>query len=181
MDVLNAMLPNFNNDFLTEYKIEYSIDEKLPLVNCTVDRISFVGDAIHIHDWKTGKPMSGKQLIKDLQPPIYIYGVYKEFRKMPKTFTLHYLNAEKNLTYTHIGGMKYEVKTSRSKYILDVEDAIERTRTILTDIKKNKFEIIDDKEHLWRCDKMCWFGISGECESFQAEGWKQINEERKTA
>ena len=173
--------PMLNDDFKTEYKIEYSLDDNLPLVNCTLDRISFVGNDIHIHDWKTGKPMAGKQLVNDLQPPVYIYGVYKEFGTLPKTFTLHYLNTGKNITYRHTEGMRYEVATSRKKYILDVSAALDRVKSILENIKKNKFEIIEDKEHLWRCSKMCWYYSSGVCANHMTAEWKMLSKKYQEA
>lgn len=182
IDVFATMLlPMLNDDFKTEYKIEFSLRENLPTVNCTLDRISFVNGDIHIHDWKTGKPMAGKQLVTDLQPPVYIYGVYQEFGILPKTFTLHYLNAEKNITYQHTEGMIYTVKTARRSYTLDVEVAMERVAQILENIQKNKFAIIEDKEHLWRCEKMCWFHSSGVCEDSITTVWRRQTEEYEKA
>lgn len=167
------------DEFKTEHRIEFCVDDKLPTINCTIDRLAFKDGEIHIHDWKTGKPMSGKQLSTDLQPPIYIYAVYKEYGKLPKTFTLHYLNHNKNLTYHHIEGWIYEVSTKRNKYRLDVMAAIERSKKILSNIKKHKFSIIEDKEHLWRCKKMCWFHDSGICKEYDEAKWKLVNIEKK--
>lgn len=160
----------------SEYNIKYSIDDDLPMISCTLDRIRWDKDGnIHIHDWKTGKPMSGKKLIEDLQPPLYIYGVYKEFGIMPKSFTLHYLNHNKHINYKQIDKMKYEVITTRSSYILDVEEALERTKKILKNIKNNKFAM-PSGTHNWRCENMCWFGMSGKCAGSQKEEWKRMNE-----
>lgn len=180
IDNFKTLIPMLQaDDFKTEYKIEFSVDEKLPTINCTVDRIAWKNSEIHIHDWKTGKPMSGKKLVEDLQPPIYLYGVYKEFGIQPKTFTLHYLNHNKNITYKHIEDWTYEVSTSRNVYRLNVLNAIERSRNILSNIKKHKFTIIEDKEHLWRCSKMCWYHKSGICKDMDGAKWKKINKERE--
>ena len=172
---------SFSTNFKSEYNVKYSLDEELPMISCTLDRISFVGDDIIINDWKTGKPMSGQKLITDLQPPLYIYAVYKEFGKMPQSFNLHYLNANKHITYNYLGDMKYEVKTSRSTYILDVNEAIERTKKILKGIKSNKFNMPDEKAVKWRCDNMCWFGSSGKCKGGSNEQWKQLSKQYKEA
>ena len=166
-----------SNKMESEYNIKYSIDDNLPMISCTLDRIRWDTDNnIHIHDWKTGKPMSGKRLIEDLQPPLYIYAVYKEFGTLPKTFTLHYLNHDKHLTYKQVEGMHYEVTTSRNTYILDIEEALARTKKILEGIKNNKFKIPKDV-HNYRCDKLCWFGISGKCAGSMKESWKKLTEQ----
>ena len=176
------MKDNFNGDSKSEYNIKYSIDDDLPTISCTLDRICFDGDSIHLHDWKTGKPMSGQKLITDLQPPLYLYGVNKEFGAMPKTFTLHYLHPDKHIVYNKIGDMVYEVKTSRSIYTLDVEEALERTKNILSGIKNQKFSMPNKATHEWRCKSgMCWFGTSGVCSGTQKEQWKNLNEKYKEA
>lgn len=169
----------FKPNFKSEYTIKYSIDDNLPKISCTLDRIEWNGKDIHIHDWKTGKPMSGKTLVNDLQPPLYIYGIYKEFGEMPKTFTLHYLKYDKHITYKYVGDMKYEVKTSRKTYLLDINEILKRTKKILSDIKHNKFNMPTNNTHKWRCDSLCWFGISGKCSGSQQEQWKAMNKKYK--
>ena len=163
--------------FESEYNIKYSLDDNLPMVSCTLDRISWSSDGkLHIHDWKTGKPMSGKRLVEDLQPPLYLYAVYKEFGQMPETFTLHYLHPNKHITYRKVEEMKYEVSTTKNKYILDVEDALKRTRKILKGIKDRKFKMPEGTKN-WRCNSMCWFGLSGKCEGTFKEQWTKTNKE----
>ena len=183
-DVGNICLDNFmliknqlGSSFESEKNIKFSIDDDLPTISCTLDRIAFDGDKIHIHDWKTGKPMSGKKLVTDLQPPLYIYGVYKEYGILPETFTLHYLQPNKHIVYKKIDDMKYEVVTTRNTYTLDIDEALDRTKKILNDIKHNRFNMPDGTAHLFRCDKLCWFGISGKCRGTQDEQWKRLNEQ----
>lgn len=170
---------SFPSEYLTEHNIKFSIDDDLPKISCTLDRIVQVNNEIHIHDWKTGKPMSGKKLVTDLQPPLYIYGVYKEFGKMPDTFTLHYLRTNKVLTYFKIDDDNYEVKTSRASYILNIPEALERAKAILLGIRDNHFNIPDEKTHQWRCKSFCWFGISGRCSNAFNEQWKVLSEKHK--
>ena len=161
----------------SEHNIRFSIDEDLPEISCTLDRINWDknGD-LHVHDWKTGKPMSGKKLIEDLQPPLYLYAVYKEFGKLPTTFTLHYLNAGKHITYKQVDSMRYQVQTTRNTYILDIEEALTRTKEILKNIKHNKFNM-PSGTHNWRCENMCWFGMSGVCAGSQKEEWRNLMDE----
>ena len=166
--------------FETEKKIIYSIDKKLPDISCTLDRIGFIDDKIYIHDWKTGKQMTGKQLIEDLQPPLYLYAIRKEYGVMPESFILHYLDVEKNIVYKKIDDDNYEVSTTRKTYNLCISDALNRTRGILDGINKQKFEIPDDGKISWYCDKMCWFGISGTCRKLEMEEWHKIAEERSS-
>ena len=77
--------------------------------------------------------------------------------------------------------MIYTVKTARRSYTLDVEVAMERVAQILENIQKNKFAIIEDKEHLWRCEKMCWFHSSGVCEDSITTVWRRQTEEYEKA
>jgi CRISPR/Cas system-associated exonuclease Cas4 (RecB family) len=175
------MMPYLKGDNKLEYKIEYSIGNDIPNITCTLDRISFVGDEIHIHDWKTGKPMSGKKLVEDLQPPLYLYACYKEFKKMPESFTLHYLSKGKHLVYKKIDDDTYEVKTARNKYVLKISEALERTRKILKGIKHQQFNIPKESEVLWYCNSMCWYGLSGTCQGQQDEEWHKLAKERRKA
>lgn len=161
-----------------EENVKFVLEEDLPTISCTIDRIEEVGKDLHIRDWKTGMAMSGKKLITDLQPPLYIYGVYKEFGVYPKTFTLNYLKTGKEIVYNLQEGEKvtYEVKTTRNTYILDIEEALGRTRKILKGIKNNKFDIPNMATHVWRCKSLCWYGISGKCTGVQTEQWKVLND-----
>jgi len=165
----------FISDFVAEHQIKFSLDEDLPMVSCTLDRISFVGDDIIINDWKTGKPMSGKKLTTDLQAPLYIYAVYSEYGKMPKSFNLHYLHPNKTISFVKTGDMEYTVKTTRSEYKLDVEEALERTKRILKNIKNKHFPMVEGKDQ-WRCSTLCWFGKNGKCSGGLQEQWKAVNE-----
>ena len=164
----------FPKEFLSEYNIRYSIDNNLPTISCTLDRITNINGRLDIHDWKTGKPMAGKKLVTDLQPPLYIYGVYKEFGKWVDSFTLHYLKTNKHITYKHTGNGQYIVQTKKNTYTLNVEEKVEEVKKILEDIKHKKFNMPNENTSSWRCKNMCWFGTSGKCQGVQAEQWKQL-------
>lgn len=187
MEVGRNCIKNFNNikpllvcdDSVIEEKIQFSLDKSLPDVTCTLDRISFVNGGIHIHDWKTGKPMSGKKLIEDLQPPLYIYAVYKKYGKMPESFSLHYLNTMKILTYRRIDDNTYRVKTARSEYTLKIDEALEKTKRILKGISAQRFNIPEEKDVSWYCKSMCWYGLSGYCKTAQTEEWHRLAKERE--
>lgn len=167
------------DEAIIEEKIQFSLDSSLPDITCTLDRISVIGDKYFVHDWKTGKPMSGKKLIEDLQPPLYLYAVYKKYGKMPETFTLHYLQGLKNLVYQRIDDNTYKVKTSRSEYTLKIDEALEKTKKILKGINTQQFTIPEEKDVSWYCNSMCWYGISGYCKTAQTEEWHRLAKERK--
>ena len=172
---------SFGKDFISEHNIKFSLGKNIPQVSCTLDRIEFDKESgkIYIHDWKTGKPMSGKKLITDLQPPLYMYAVCQEYGQMPESFTLHYLNPNKHIVYHRIDDNTYFVKTTRNVYELDIKDAIKRTKEILNGIKNNKFSMPDDSTHSWRCNNMCWFGLTDRCKGVQNQQWQEINNQRK--
>ena len=170
----------FPKTFDSEKNMVFSIDEDLPKISCTADRVIKNKDGIHIYDWKTGKPMSGKKLIEDLQPPLYIYAVYKEYGEMPKTFTLHYLRNNKIIVYEKVNDENYRVCTSRNAYILNIPSALEKTKKILKGIQNNHFNMPDERTSKWRCENMCWFGKSGKCKTSFNESWSVLsNGERR--
>jgi CRISPR/Cas system-associated exonuclease Cas4 (RecB family) len=171
----------FHQPYESEKNIIFELEENLPKISCTLDRITTVNGNKHIHDWKTGKPMAGQKLITDLQPPLYIWAVFCEYGILPKTFTLHYLQHNKNLTYTLVDAENviYEVQTSRTKYTLDVKKALEVTKKILSGIQNNQFNMPSDKTHLWRCSNFCWFGMTNQCAGSVNEQWKAAKRIRK--
>lgn len=169
----------FEGSSESEENIIFKIRDDLPEVSCTLDRIVFKGDDIHIHDWKTGKPMSGKKLVTDLQPPLYIYGVYKKYGKYPKTFTLHYLKYNKDLVYnlitTEDDTIAYEVTTTRNTYVFTIDDMLQNVIKLLEGVKHNEFNMPSDNTHVWYCKNMCWFGLKNVCAGSQEEQWKALN------
>lgn len=170
----------FGTVFETEKNIIFSLDENLPSISCTVDRIDFVENAIHISDWKTGKPMSGQKLITDLQAPLYIQAVKEMYGKYPETFTLYYLAHNKIKQYKKVeeDGVKYVVTSGRNSYVLDVENALKRTKEILTKINNKQFSM-PTEVHMYYCTNMCYFYKSGICASSNKEQWKVLNTKYK--
>lgn len=166
----------FGTTFETEKNIIFSMGDNLPSVSCTLDRIDFVGDAIHISDWKTGKPMSGQKLITDLQAPLYIQAVKEMYGKYPETFTFYYLANNKVKQYKRVegDGVKYVVASGRSLYTLDVEEALVRTKDILTKINNKQFSM-PTEVHQYYCTNMCYFYKSGICSNSDKEQWKILN------
>jgi len=167
----------FSEKFESEYNVIYSLGEDLPKVSCTIDRIDFVDDKIHVADWKTGKSMTGKKLVSDLQAPLYLEAVNQKFGKYPETFTFYYFAEDKVKQYNKQPGDKvtYIVRSGKTDYVLDIDDALERTRTILRKINNKQFTIPKDVG-LWYCKNMCWFYDNGICASVGAEQWKMLSE-----
>lgn len=178
IDCLNnfySIRPLFGSNYTSEENIIFSINEELPDISCTLDRIEFLDDSIHIHDWKTGKPMSGKKLTTDLQPPLYIWSVKSKYGKLPQTFNLHYLRNNKTITYklTDKNKVLYEVKTPRKLYTLDVLKQLKVAEDVLKGITKGIFNIPEKIE--WRCNSMCYYGLTNQCSGSQTEQWKIMN------
>lgn len=169
--------PLFGDKFNTEENIIFSLQDDLPMVSCTLDRIDFVGDDIHIFDWKTGKPMSGQKLITDLQPPLYIEAIHQKYGIYPKTFTLYYLVHNKLKVYTKLNTTHptYEVQSGRNAYVLNIEEALNRTKDILKKINNKNFTMPKDIGQ-WYCTNMCSHYKTGICASSSKEQWKVLND-----
>lgn len=163
--------------FESEKNIVFKIREDLPEVSCTLDRIMWDEEGIHIHDWKTGKPMAGKKLVEDLQPGLYIEAVHKEYGEYPKSFTLHYISVNKDITYTRVSDKEYQVVTKRNTYTLSIDNLLDGVVKLLESIKNEDYNMPNPYENAWYCDNMCWFKKAGLCGGNIIEGWKTLNEE----
>lgn len=164
----------FPEESYSEYNIKFDVDPELPIISCTLDRIIEKDGRLEVHDWKTGRPLSGQKLISDLQPPLYLYAVYKKMGRMPDSFTLHYLRTGKDIVYQKVDDNTYQVTTKRSTYTLKIDEALKRTKDILRGIVDNKFNMPPEGSD-WRCKRFCWFGMSGTCQGSQDEQWKALN------
>ena len=164
----------FGDKFETEKNIIFTLEDNLPKVSCTLDRVDFVGDDIHISDWKTGKPMSGQKLITDLQAPLYIEAINKEYGTYPSTFTLYYLTHDKIKKYELQPDGNYKVKSGRTEYTLDIQNALNRTVDILKKINNKNFSMPKDVS-MWYCSNMCSHYKTGVCSSSNKEQWKVLN------
>lgn len=165
---------NFPEESYSEYNIKFDLGSELPLISCTLDRIIEKDGRLEVHDWKTGKPLTGQKLISDLQPPLYLYAVYKKMGRMPDSFTLHYLRTGKEIVYEKVDNDTYQVRTKRSTYTLKINEALKRTREILRGIINKKFNMPSESSS-WRCNRFCWFGISNTCQGSEDEQWKALN------
>jgi len=165
----------------SEENIIFEMDGTEVKVSCTLDRLVRRNGEYHILDWKTGRPMAGKKLVTDLQPPLYLYGVKQKYGKLPKTFTLFYLQHNKHIQYQLVDeeAMVYEVKTTRNTYRLDLNEALERTKEVIRNIAGKQFQMQTDGGS-WRCKNMCWFGSAKKCDGVDAGKWAITNRRRKS-
>lgn len=177
---LKPYLDQYGQDFTSEENIIFSVEGTDVQVSCTMDRIVRKNGEYHILDWKTGRPMAGKKLITDLQPPLYLYGIKQKYGKLPQTFTLFYLQHNKQIVYSLVDAEKmlYEVKTSRNTYTLDLNEALERTKEVIRNIAGKQFQMQSDSG-VWRCKNMCWFGATKKCDGVDAGQWALTNRKRK--
>ena len=70
----------------------------------------------------------------------------------------------------------YTVQTKKNIHELNVFEAIERAKQILSDIQHKKFNMPNDNTSSWRCKNLCYFHKSGQCEGVQKEQWRILNE-----
>jgi hypothetical protein len=178
LDFFELIKGNLSTEFLTEENVIFEVAEGLPKVSCTLDRIDVNNGEYRILDWKTGKPMSGKKLVEDLQPPLYIQAVKEKFGVYPKSFSLFYLAHKKIITYDLVDEIQglYIVLTARNKYSLNVPEVVNgRVKEILTRINNNNFSAPKDT-HSWYCKNMCQFGKEDKCNGSEKEQWKLLKE-----
>lgn len=158
-----------------EKKYVFEVGEGLPKVQATIDRVDLVDGKLHVLDWKTGNVMVGKNLSSDLQPPLYIAAVQKEYGLTVEKFTLHYLSENKFRIYERINDDNYVCKVGKREYKINITDTIRKVQHIFSQIKKGNFNIpVDTKGMFYTC-KMCHVKKAGKCEGAETQVWSQFN------
>lgn len=160
--------------FSTEEKFIINIDNNLPKVQVTIDRINKLENGeIEIVDYKTGKVHVGQKLKTDLQPPLYILGVREKYKVLPQRFKLLFLNEDKERVYEKIDEDKYVCKVNKNEYEISLQESIREVKTIFGRITRGNFNIPQNVS-TWQCERMCKFGQGGAkvCEGNLIESWK---------
>lgn len=158
--------------FITEQTIHYEIGEGFPKVEFTMDVVMECEDGeLEIHDWKTGKVMTGQKLSTDLQPPLYIYGVQKHFNRPVKRFVLHYVSENKKRVYERVAHNLYVCKVGKREYHIDLEDMVKEVRRVFSQIMKGNFNIPADAKKMFFTCKMCHLREQGVCQGAEVQAW----------
>lgn len=166
-------LAELGTPFCTEEKIVFSIHPDLPSISTTADRIDEAGDKLHVLDWKTGKPLVGKQHSADIQAPLYIYGIEEHFKRQVERFTFIYLDAETERVFNRINENEFLCQVRKNDYIINIPKTIKKVTNILTRITKGKYNIPNDTQKMYFTCKMCHIREKGMCEGALMQSWRE--------
>lgn len=165
----NAFAPE---PFETEKTIQYAIDEDLPKIQITFDRINKINGKLHLVDYKTGKVYVGKRLASDLQIPTYILAVKNEYGELPETFTLLFLAENKERVYNKINDNEYVCTVGKKDYVVNLQDRLREINSIFSKIKQGLFDIPVGNLSPWYCENRCGM-YQTHCAGVEDEPWKQ--------
>ena len=157
-----------------EKTYQFSVGEDLPLVQATIDRVDMVDGQLEVMDWKTGGVMVGKALSSDMQPPLYIAAVQKEYGITVRKFTLYYLSENKSRTYERINDDNYVCRVGKREYKINITDSIRKVQHIFSQIKKGNFNIPVNAKNMYFTCKMCHVKKAGKCEGADTQVWQQF-------
>lgn len=156
---------------ITEENIVFSIDEHLPNVSITMDRIDMINGELEMLDWKTGKVMVGKKLTTDLQAPLYIYAVKQKYNLPIRKFTFYYLNEGKTRVFERINDDQYMCTVKKNEYVVSLTETIREVKSLFSRMKNGDFNIpLDTKSMFFTC-KMCAHQAKGLCRGADEESW----------
>lgn len=149
--LLEGYYQRHQDDATKPLEIEKSFNIKLGGIKFfgRIDRIDpLEGDGVEIIDYKTGKPMTQKQVDKDDQVAYYAIAAKEALKLNPKKLTYYFLDAGE------------KISTTRNEE--DLEKIKENTNKIITDIKKGNFEANPGMHCNW-CDyqNICPFAYKG--------------------
>ena len=172
------IIPTLTNEIVAlEETIFFELDPELPKVRITMDRVDRDSEGnLHLHDWKTGKVMTGKKLSTDLQVPLYIYAIRSHYGVTPKSFTLYYVSEGKTRTYNMVDEDTFVCTVRKKDYTISITEVLREVKSIFAKIKNGHFSI-PDKPNFFTC-KMCEFKTMGKCSGADTQSWHEINTAR---
>lgn len=156
--------------FITEENIIFSIDDSLPKVSITMDRVDKdENDDYHMYDYKCGKTFTGKKLEEDLQLPLYCYAMLDKYGKLPKSFTFLFVSEGKERKYELIDERTYRCTVRKKNYDIHIDERIRYTKTLLKDIADEKFGAMST--NFWHCNNFCYYKKVGKCNGGDTLVW----------
>ncbi len=156
----------------TEQKMTFKISDDLPMISATADRVDIKGNALHVIDWKTGKPLTGQKLSSDIQAPLYIYAIENHFDKKVESFTFAYLNNNATRVFERINDDRFVCAVKKNRYEISLQETISLVTKILTKIKNNNFNVPNHNQSMYFTCKMCHLREKGMCEGALMQSWK---------
>lgn len=159
---------------IREEKIFFTISDKLPTCNITMDRIHEEDGMLVLGDYKTGKVMVGKKFTTDLQAPLYIYAVREHYKRQVKRFEFYYLGESKTRMFERVTDDIYECKVNNRVYKISISEKIREVRDILSKIESRQFNI-DPRMKPYTCN-ICDFHDK-QCAGSDVEIWRQARGE----
>lgn len=158
--------------FRIEEKYEFTIEENLPKVNITLDRLDLIDEKLHLTDWKTGKVLVGKKIPSDLQAPLYIKAVQTAFPQYPvESFTFVYLDEDKTRVFQRVTDDVYECKVKNNVYQISITEKLREVNTLFSHMKSGNFNVPSDVKGMYFACKMCYQQKSGKCRGASEESW----------
>jgi RecB family exonuclease len=158
----------------TEETVFMTIEDDLPQIRVTIDRINKTKNGLEIIDWKTGKVHVGQKLALDLQIPTYLYAAYTKYGEYPQYMKLIFLAEEKERVYELASNGVYICQVGKNIYTQDVQKQISKVKSIFSRIRNREFGI-PDKLNSYICNQRCDFGRTGQCDGSLEQKWKMSN------
>lgn len=158
--------------FITEENIVFSVDDDLPQISITMDRVDKDENGyLHMYDYKCGKTFVGKKLSEDLQVPLYCYAMFKKYGQYPKSFTFLFVSEGNERRYELVDEVNptYCCKVRNKEYVINVETRLQEAKDILKAIKKEQFKGMCS--NFWYCSNMCYYKKAGKCNGAENNIW----------
>ena len=149
------------NPYESEINLQYALDDNLPKVSMTFDRINREPSGYVLMDYKCGATFTGKKLEEDLQVPLYCEGARQHYGEYPVKFSFLFMREGKTRDYIHQGNGIYHCVVRKKTYEINVPKRLEDVKVLLSDIQSAKFSQLSTN-HFW-CSNFCNMKRGGYC------------------
>jgi hypothetical protein len=159
-----------------EEKILMNVGDGLPKVSCTLDRINLIDEEMELVDWKTGTVMVGQKLSSDMQAPLYIASAMENYKLPVRSFTLFYLDENKQRTFIRTDNPDIYVCTvNKRQYFFSLNEKKREVQHIFSQMKKGVFDVPRDYKKMSFTCKMCHLKKLDICKGAYMQSWHQAN------
>ncbi|MEF9968684.1 MAG: PD-(D/E)XK nuclease family protein, partial [Longicatena sp.] len=171
-DAIDGFLAFYNQislPYITEENIIFELEEGLPKVSITMDRVDKEGENLHMLDYKCGKTFTGKKLSEDLQVPLYCHAIKLKYGIYPASFTFLFVSEGKERRYLLRNGNEYVCTVKKKEYVINVDEKIEEVKYLLKEIQKGEGNTMCGD--FWHCENMCYYKKNGICNGGSSHIW----------